>query len=150
MISVNAGSGIHAGPTGSAPVPVGYLDTINRALTILLGGMRGNHRCNSSFSALSGGRSFRDIFDDHTIWINYDSDNRGHLWGWTIPSTHPNDVVICQYALRMGRWSTAATVVHECAHLNGAPGGPSQAAELRVKECRMMSPNGPYDPLVSG
>lgn len=150
MISMNAGSGIHTGPPGSQSIPVEYLKTVERATTILMGNMRGHKKCNSAFGALSGGRTFRDMFDDHTIWINYDPDNGGKLWGWTMPSTHPRDIVITRYALRMGRWSTAATIVHELAHLNGAPGGASHAAELRVKECRMMSPNGPYDPGVSG
>jgi hypothetical protein len=150
MMSINAGSGIHTGPPGSSPVPVEYLDTLNQAMTILLNGMREHAGCNSSFASQSGGRTFQSMFDDHTIWINYDPDNGGRLWGWTMPPTYPRDIVICRYALRMGRWSAAATIVHELAHLNGAPGGASHAAEQRVRECRMMSPNGPYDPHVTG
>lgn len=150
MLSINAGSGIHSGPPRSSAVATEYLYTVNQAVSILLNGMRNNSLCNSSFSNLSGGRSFQHMFDDHTIWINYDPDNTGNLWGWAIPQTYPNDIVICRYALRMGKWSTAATIVHELAHLNGAPGRPSHAAEQRVRECRMMSPNGPYDSSVQG
>ncbi len=151
MLSINAGSGfIHSGPTGSSSVPIEYIDTLFQALSILLHRMRDHRGCNSSFSALSGGRSFKNMFDGTTIWINYDPNNSGSDWGWTIPSTNPNDIVICKYALRMGKWSTAATIVHEMAHLNGAPGVPSHAAEHRVRACRMMSPNGPYDPSVQG
>ena len=99
---------------------------------------------------MPGGKDFQTLFDDHTIWINYDATNNGQLWGWTMPNAHPRDIVVAQFALRMGRWSTAATTVHELAHLNGAPGGASHAAEHTVKACRMSSPAGPYDPGVIG
>jgi len=96
------------------------------------------------------GKTFKDLFDDPRIWINYDSTNNGNLWGWTVPGTHPRDLVVSRFALGMGIWSTAATIVHEMAHLNGAPGGASHAAEHTVRACRMRSRAGPYDPHVIG
>ena len=144
----NAGSSIHVAPPGAGPVPARHLDTLNRALDILRSRMRDHGRCNDSFSNLAGGRTFKDMFDDSTIWINYDPNNNS--FGWVIPGTYPNDIVVGEFAFKMGRWSVAATIVHEAAHLNGAPGGASHAAELRVRECKMMSPNGPYDPTITG
>ncbi len=149
-VTINAGSGIHQAPPDAFPVPVEYLDVFQSALQILLAGMRGNKSCNDHFSSLPTGRNFRSLIDDHTIWINYDPSNDGY--GWCVPSTHPNDIVVCQYALGMGRWSVAATIVHELAHLNGAPGGEGiprstvekHSAEFSVRKCRMMSGKGPY------
>jgi hypothetical protein len=149
-ITANAGSGIHVGPPGSSPVPSEYLEVLQRAVQILLSGMRGDKSCNDHFSSLPGGRDFRSLIDDHTIWVSYDPSNTGS-W-WCIPSTHPNDIVVCRYAFAMGRWSVAATICHELAHLNGAPGGEGiprstagkHAAELSVRKCRMMSGSGPY------
>ena len=110
--------------------------------------MRGNKSCNDHFSSLPGGRDCRSLIDDHTIWIYYDPSDG---YGWCVPSTLPNDIVVCRYALAMGRWSVAATIFHELAHLNGAPGGEGilmstlekHSAEFSVRKCRMMSGKGP-------
>lgn len=99
---------------------------------------------------MPGGKTFREMFDDSRIWINFDPKNVASDWGWTTPVTHPRDLVVTQFTLRMGYWTTAATIVHELAHLNGAPGGASHAAEHTVKACRMSSPAGPYQPGVIG
>ncbi|MDB4985973.1 MAG: hypothetical protein JWN04_1151 [Myxococcaceae bacterium] len=147
MVSIN--TGMHIGPQGANALPSKYLPDLQKALSILANGMRLDAECNASFTRLSGRRPFHAWFDDPDVWINYDPNDRGDDWGWTIAS-HPKDVVITQYALRMGRWSIAATIVHELAHLNGAPGSRSKAAELRVKQCHMKSRLGPYDPGVEG
>jgi hypothetical protein len=149
-VTINAGSGIHQAPPDAFPVPVEYLDVLQSALQILLAGMRGNKSCNDHFSSLPGGRDFRSLIDDHTIWIDYDPSNS--KCGWCKPSTYPNDIVVCRYALAMGRWSVAATIVHELAHLDGAPGREriprstveKHSAEFSVRKCRMMSGKGPY------
>jgi hypothetical protein len=126
------------------------MTVLHHALVILRSRVRTDTTCNTSFQRLPLRRSFQTLFDDSRNWINYDPVNGGELWGWVEPVVHPNDIVLTQYALRTGVWATAATIVHELAHLNGAPGGTSHAAELRVKECHMQSPNGPYDPSVQG
>ncbi len=98
---------------------------------------------------MPGGKTFRDLIDDYTIWINYDPKNNGNDWGWTVPTTNPKDLVITQFALRMGRWSTAATIVHELAHLNGVTGA-THVAEHTVKACLMQSGAGPYNAGIIG
>jgi hypothetical protein len=150
MVSIHTTLAVHAGPPGSGSVPAEYLETVKRGLAILARDMRLDARCNASFSRLHARRSFKTLFDDARIWINYDPVNNGADWGWTSPRLFPHDLVITRFALRMGRWSTAATIVHELAHLNGAPGHRSKAAELRVMQCHMQSKSGPYDPTVEG
>ncbi|PCI42211.1 MAG: hypothetical protein COB51_13330 [Moraxellaceae bacterium] len=150
MLSINDQAAVHIGPIGSSKVPKKFIKTIEDALQILAKSMRNDAECNASFIKLSGKKRFRELFDDPNIWLNYDPDNTGRLWGWVIPAGHPKDVVLSQYTLNMGRWTVAATIVHELAHLNGAPGAGSHEAELRVKECRMKSALGPYEPGVTG
>ena len=40
-------------------------------------------------------------------------------------------------AFRIGRWTVLATLVHELAHINGAPGGNDRRAEEAVLACGM-------------
>jgi hypothetical protein len=153
-LTINAGSGIHTGPPDSYPIPPEYLHVLQRALHILLTNLRNNTSCNGNFSSLPGGRDFRSLIDDHTIWINYDpTDDSG---GWTMPDTHPRDIVINRLSLRWGRWFTAKIICHELAHLDGAAGAEGgyagrrstvvkHAAEFSVKACHMISA-GLYEP----
>ena len=150
MICISNRTNGHVGPAGSSFIPDEYLKTISHAFKVLLNEMHDAKACNDEFRSQPGGRAFKDMLDDASIWINYDSTNNGALWGWTIPPSFPNDLVITKYALGMGHWSTAATIVHELAHLNGAPGGSSHSAEHTVKACRMRSRRGPYDSHVVG
>ncbi|EYF02219.1 hypothetical protein [Chondromyces apiculatus] len=62
------------------------------------------------------------------VYVNYEAGNHRD-WGWTDPS-YLHDIVLTPLALRMGRWAIAGTIVHEIAHLNGAPGGNDHAAEV--------------------
>lgn len=150
MISVNSSKNPHSGPLGAGPVPDRYLGTLKEALRILTHRVRDDGRCNESFLALPYQNDFRSFIDNPYIWINYDPANDGELCGWTRPNVYPMDIVLTQYSLRMGKWLAAATIIHELAHLNGAPGGDSHTAELRVLECGLHSANGPYDPKAKG
>lgn len=149
MISVNSTENSHVGPLGSGPMPTNYLHTLRQALSLLRYRVRDNAGCNASFEQLPFKNNFQSFFDNAYIWINYDSRNDGWC-GWMRVETSPMDIVVTQFALRMGKWLTAATIIHELAHLNGAPGGESHAAELRVLECRLHSAKGPYDPSAKG
>lgn len=150
MLSVNGDGVCHGGPPGSQMVPEAHLPTLRTALRIIQDRIRGRYRCDEIFSALPNGATFRALFDDPNIWVNYDPSNREGDWGWTMPRSHPNDLVLTRYCLRMGRWSAAGTIIHELAHLNGAPGGESHAAEETLRFCGLQSPRGPYNPHVRG
>lgn len=149
MLSVNTGAVAHTGPPDSGPIPAEYLRTLERAQTIIQVRIVGHYQSDKIFKALPGRRSFREMFDLLNNWINYDPSNKLNDWGWTIPSLYPNDIVLTRFTLRMGRWSTAGTIVHELAHLNGAD-GTSHAAENTLRFCGLQSAQGPYDPSIRG
>jgi hypothetical protein len=138
--------GGHNGPQGSSAVPAQYYAVVESALRLLRKRIA-RHAC-TSFSGLPGGRTLSSRIASE-IWINFDPSTRHGDWGWTIPSSHPNDIVITAYTCRMGRWSLAGTIVHELAHLNGADGH-SHAAEETLRGCGLESPAGPYSPGVTG
>ena len=120
-----------------APLPVSgwkwlpYADAdkkrvVERALFILRNNVRGMKPCNDCFSALPGGLTFDDILDDPDIVISYDPGNVQGRYGVT-RRAGAKDVSITEWAIRMGRWTVASTLVHEFAHVNGAPGATAQA-----------------------
>jgi hypothetical protein len=149
MLSVNSGKVTHVGPPGSSAVPEHYLHTLAHAMQIIRLRIVGHYQSDKIFKALPGKRPFRQMFNDHNTWVNYDPSNKLGQFGWTIPATFPHDIVITQYALRMGHWSVAGTIVHELAHLDGAD-GTSDAAERTLKYSGLRSPRGPFDPAIRG
>ena len=149
MLLVNNGKVPHAGPHGSGAIPAEYLAVLNQALHIIQLRIVGHYQSDLIFKALPGGKSFQDMFNNLANWVNYDPSNKQGDWGWTIPTRYPHDVVVTQFTLRMGRWSTAGTIVHELAHLNGAD-GTSHAAENTLRFCGLQSTQGPYNPHIRG
>ncbi len=96
------------------------------------------------FQSLDGGRTFAEVWNDPHVWINYDPENRQGKYGAHRRGT--KEIAISKYALRMGRWTVAATLVHELAHVNGAPGNNSQAEDT-LKTCLLK---GLHDPTIIG
>jgi hypothetical protein len=105
---------------------------LEAALFILKHNIRGSRPCNRCFSALAGGRSFDAVFADASIFISFDPS--GPASGAT-DSVGGRDITISAQEFRVGRWSVAATLVHELAHTNGAPGAPSAEAENTLRCC---------------
>ncbi len=113
---------------------------------------------NIYFRSLPGGRSLSQLLADNTLWINY-CPNRAE-YGWTVwpPSGGP-EVGICPLAFRWGRWTVLGTLIHELAHVNGAP-GTDDSAERALPHCglgtwaelttRVDDPKTPYVPGISG
>lgn len=99
--------------------------TLRTAFRIIDARIKGYALCNQAFSALPGHRSFAQIWNDANIWINFDPVGTYGRYGATIG----NDIAISAYALRMGHWTTAATLIHELAHVDGAPGTNTQAED---------------------
>lgn len=96
-----------------------------------------NVACNSFFSHLPNGRSFDAIWNDPTFFINWDPRVNVNFLGFTATS-RPMEITISQLTLTNNAWFTAATIVHEMAHLNGAPGqdgSGNNAAEQGLKHC---------------
>ncbi len=112
---------------------------------------------NVYFRSLPGGRSLTQILGDSSIWVNYHP---------TMPyfgetnAVGGREVAISGMSIRLGQWTVLATLIHELAHVNGAPGGGSQAAELAVLACGMGyqservsgvdDPRTPYNPGIGG
>ena len=90
---------------------------VDDALHILRRNVRGMRPCNDCFSRLPRGRTFDDILNDPTVFISYDPANNGRF-----ATTLGNDITITEFSIRVGRWTVAATLVHEFGHINGAPG----------------------------
>jgi hypothetical protein len=149
MPKINTAASGHTGPT---PLPGGFtydhytdekfIKTLKRAMHIIELRIRGHNPCNEAFRALPGGRSFADVWDDANVWINFDPSRKGGRYG----ATRGNDVTITAYSLAMGHWTVAATLVHELAHVNGAP-GTTHAAEGTLRSCLL---GGLEDPNIIG
>lgn len=150
MPKINTPRSRHRGPRASASYSFlpytndEYLRTLKRAMDIIAARIKDDQGCNAAFEELPGGKSFADIWKDPDVWINYDPSNKAGKFGARRRGT--KEITICKYALRMGRWTVAATLVHELAHVNGAPGDDSQAEDT-LKKCLLKEL---HDPNIIG
>jgi hypothetical protein len=121
--------------------------TLASAMAIVQKNIRNSSSCNNYFSRLSGTRSFKDVWDDAGVWIHWDPRGDPGFYGVTTHEFPVADVTISNFALNKGVWVTVATLVHELAHVNGAPGGTSTAAEDALPQCGLR---GLVDPGAVG
>jgi hypothetical protein len=148
---INIPSSGHTGPAAIAGwqwlpyTDADYLKTLKEAITIINDRINGNQPCDNAFRALPGGRTFAQVWSDNAIWISYDPKNDGHNYGVT-NAVNGKEISITQFSLRMGRWTTAATLIHELAHTNGAP-GTTHLAEGTLRHCLLR---GLEDPSIIG
>lgn len=117
---------------------VGSLAALRRAIRIIDTRIKGSQPCNAAFKALPSGRTFAQVWSDPTIWISCDPDRSGTKYGVT-NRVGGREISITEYALAMGEWTVAATLIHELAHANGAPGGRSHAAEATLAKCLLQA-----------
>jgi hypothetical protein len=114
------------------------LTELKRAVAILKNNVyRKNVACNRYFSKL--GRSFDSIFEDDSIWINWDPRLHAGFDGFTSSTRPKNEITICERAFRRNVWFICAVLVHEFAHIAGAPGRPSHAAEQSLLHCGLSA-----------
>lgn len=102
--------------------------------------------CNQYFKSLPKGKSFSDFWRDNSIFIDYSPSAISGFFG----ATHSNDKDVCITAWCLDthhKWMIAATLVHEFAHIAGAPGGVSHAAEKAADQCGFKPQ---YDPTILG
>ena len=85
------------------------------------------------FMSLGKKRSLTNLLADRRIWINYavDLPIRG------IRQDGSNDIGIGELAYLRGKNMVLATLIHELAHIAGALGGASRAAEEALIHCRL-------------
>jgi len=105
------------------------------------------------FRSLGDNRSLTQLLADRRIWINYtELPIRG--------MRAANEIGIGALAYVRGKEMVLGTLIHELAHIAGAPGGDSRAAEEALIHCglgkqseadhRIDDPKTPYDPDVEG
>jgi hypothetical protein len=159
---LNMGMQINVGGHTSSEVgyiafPANLRDTIRWARTRATWIAANKATANVYFKTLSGGKSLTELLADSSIWVNYHP---------TMPhfgetnTVGGKEIAISQSSFKIGRWTVLATLIHELAHSNGAPGGASKAAEEAVLACGMGHTSEktsgadktatPYNPGISG
>lgn len=102
-----------------------------------------NPACNAYFRTLPGGRSLTSLIYDKHIWVNY-APTISPLYGEMKFGT--KEIGLSERPFVIGRWMVLATVIHELAHVNGAPiTGGSSLAEDAVYHCGLGTPEEYYD-----
>jgi hypothetical protein len=149
MPSINTPASGHVGPVAFVGghsylsyTDAAYLATLKSAIAIINNRIKSYKPCNDAFKALPGGKTLAGLWADATIWINFDPSKVVKDFG----ATRGKDITITAYSLRMGRWTVAATLVHEMAHVNGAGGGDAKAEDTLLK-CLL---HGLHDPGIIG
>jgi hypothetical protein len=98
---------------------------------ILKHNIKGMRPCNNCFSRLPGGKTFSAVFDDASVFISFDPS--GPDSGAT-DAVGGKEITISVKEFKVGRWSVAATLVHELAHVNGT--GVDTADAVSCCHCR--------------
>jgi len=158
MAQMQINIGDHASAmAGYQPIPNQYRETMRWARKKAQWITKNIPRANTYFSGLPGGRTLTQVLADDTIWVNYHPTMSAY--GET-EFVGGKEIAIANTAFRMGRWTVLATLIHELAHTNGAPGGTDNSAERAVLACGMGrnseqtsgndDPWTPYDPDITG
>jgi hypothetical protein len=121
-----------------------HLATLKAAIKIIDNRIKLHGPCDAAFKSLPGGRTFNQVWSDASVWINYDPSGTKGKYGATRRGT--KNITISAFALRMGKWTVAATLVHELAHVNGA-GGADTKAEDTLRSCLLGLL---HDPTIIG
>ncbi|MBG6200376.1 hypothetical protein IWQ48_001505 [Labrenzia sp. EL_13] len=103
----------------------------------------GNLSCDDYFRSLPNSRTLTDLINDSSIWVNYGPGIATPFYGKTYSAS--GEIGIADSAFRMGRWTVLATIIHELAHVNGAPGrGGDTRAEEAVYHCGLATSDASY------
>lgn len=118
---------------------------------------RNKREADRYFRTLPRRWSLTQLLTDRRLWVNFIVDRRSTDFG--LYDTVTGELGIGMRAFNMGRWTVLATLIHELAHANGAPGEPSQAAEQALLACGLGrfselidgdDPQTPFDPTIVG
>jgi len=158
-IQMNIGD--YASPTaGFVPFPAARRDVVRWSRRRAHWIARNKPAADVYFRGITAGaRSLTALLADRTVWINYHATLAG--FGVTPGAAgFAKELAIGPRAFRIGRWTVLATLIHELAHCNGAPGGASMAAENALPACGLGKlseqtsgiddPHTPYDPNLPG
>lgn len=158
-IQINIGD--YVSPTaGYIAFPAARRDTVRWARQRAHWIARNKPSANVYFSAITAGaRTLTALLADSTVWINYHATLAD--FGVTPGAAgFATELAIGPRAFRIGRWFVLATLIHELAHCNGAPGDPSVVAENALPACGLGKlseqttgvddPHTPYIPGLAG
>jgi len=152
-MQINIGDHQSTEPT-FMPVPTQFRAQLYWARTRLNTIARTIPGANVYFRRLDGGRSLTQVLADRSIWVNYTISLDSDLGG-TAPGN--KEIGVGPAAFSVGRWTVLATLIHELAHCNGAPGRNSYAAEDAVLACGLgkqsewrTGVDDPYTPYKPG
>jgi hypothetical protein len=106
---------------------------VKKAIELIRQKSRGNMFCNLSFQTLPRGRSFDDVFDDASIWISLVK-HKPFVAGLSIG----NEIGIYENTFSTAKTKSnpaeiiASVILHELAHVAGAPDNPDMAEWLLI------------------
>jgi hypothetical protein len=152
-IQINVGDHI-ASNRKWQPVPSGYRPMLRWARTKGIEIARSIPSANAYFRSLPKGQSLSELMADSTIWISYSPGTLADA----LVDLDTKDIAMGKRGFR-NKWNALAAIIHEIAHLNGAPGGKDHSAELALVACGLGKasevggkddPSTPYDPGVRG
>ena len=155
-IQINIGDHVSPHP-GWVTVPKERRDMLNWARRKAKEVAKTKASANKYFATLPNGRTLQDLLNDSSIWINFDP-SMTEFGANSV--AHPHEIAIGPSSFRIGRWTVLATLIHELAHVDGAPGGTDRRAEEALLRCGLGKwsefttgrddPATPYDPTISG
>jgi len=90
-------------------------------------GKKCSESCDEAFGKLPGGRKFSDIWADQTIFISFLKTPDPKMYGQAVKSG--KDLAVSYGSFKQGWKMVAATIIHELAHLNGAPNNTTEAED---------------------
>jgi len=109
------------------------------------------------FGSLPNGRTLTELMADSGIWVNYHATMTAFGETNAVGGT---EIAISNRSFRIGRWTVLATLIHELAHVDGAPGGTDTRAERALLACGLGrqselttgidDPNTPFNPNIHG
>jgi hypothetical protein len=92
--------------------------------------------CDEAFGKLPGGKKFSELWADQSIHISFLMTPDPKEYGYA--KLNGKDLAISYGSFRHGWKMVAATIVHEMAHLNGAPDN-TKDAEKTLLSCGLKS-----------
>lgn len=154
-IQINIGD--HTSPvTRYVTVPSSKRETLRWARTKAKAIAQGNPKANAYFKTLADGRSLTQLLNDSSIWINY-------CPGLTLfgeAQISGKELALGPRPFAQGKWVVLGTLIHELAHINGAPNTATVEAEEALYHCGLGTdaeyldgvddPSTPYDPTSGG
>ncbi len=135
-MTIQMNIGDHASPhAGFVSFPVAQRNMVRWARRRALWIARNKPGADPYFTGITAGaRTLTALLADRTVWINYHATlvDFGVTPG---AAGFAKELAIGPRAFRIGRWTVLATLIHELAHCNGAPGGASTVAEDALPPC---------------